>query len=192
MGDIKIPTPDRRTWAIIILMVAVALQPNAVGYVDPTGGLQDLSFEPKQPRFDFTRALKLAVVPLSINFRDLTTPFWKLKQYQQNPLRRAYACADQFGPSLKTASRVAFFYQQPRFIAWNTFQGAPDFRQLELQYALAPVILDNRLEAIPRARWVIGYFENEELHFLPGALASVLGLEVETICGNYVLFRRAG
>ena len=109
MGDIKIPTPDRRTWAIIILMVAVALQPNAVGYVDPTGGLQDLSFEPKQPRFDFTRALKLAVVPLSINFRDLTTPFWKLKQYQQNPLRQAYACADQFGPSLKTASRVAFF-----------------------------------------------------------------------------------
>jgi len=184
--------PDRRTLAIIILMVAVALHPNAVGYVTPTGERQDLAIASKEPGFDFTLALRLAVVPLNVNFRDLTTPFWKLKQYQQNRLRQAYACAHQFGPPLKTASRVAYFYQQPHFTARNTLQGAPDLRQLEMQYVLAPLILDNRPEAIPDARWVIGYFENEELHFLPAALASVLGLEVDTICRNYVLFRRAG
>ena len=62
-----------------------------------------------------------------------------------------------------------------------------------MQYVLAPLILDNRLEAIPDARWVIGYFENEKLAENEAqALAPVLGLEVDTICGNYVLFRRAG
>ena len=116
--------PDRRTGAIIILMIAVALHPNAVGYVDPVGDRQDLAVASQKPGFDFTLALKLAVVPLNVNFRDLTTPFWKLKQYRQNPLSQAYACADQFGPPLKTASRVAYFYQQPHFTAPNTFQDA--------------------------------------------------------------------
>jgi len=178
-------------------MVAVALYPNAVGYVNPLGTLQDLATASKEPGFD-TLALKLEAVPLNVNFRDLTTPFWKLKKYQQNPLRLAYACVDQFGPRLKTASRVAFFYQQPHFTAPYTFQDAisypgADFRQLEMQYVLAPLILDNRLEALPDARWVIGYFQNEKLAENEAqTLAPVLGLEVDRICENYVLFRRPG
>jgi hypothetical protein len=161
--------------------------------VDPWGIPQDLATASKELGFDFTVALKLAVVPLSANFRDLTTPFWKLKKYQQNPLRLAYACVDQFGPRLKTASRVAYFYQQPNFTARRWPDSFLDAKGLpQMQYVLAPLILDNRVEAIPDARWVIGYIENEELHFLPASLAPGLGLEVDTICGNYVLFRRAG
>src|SRR5271169_453044 len=115
-------------------MVAVALYPNAVGYVDPIGDLQDLAAASKEPGFGFNLAFKLSVVPLNVNFRDLITPFWKLKKYQQNPLRWAYACATQFGPRLKTASRVAFFYQQPHFTPPYTFSDAvlccgADFRQ---------------------------------------------------------------
>jgi hypothetical protein len=141
---------DRRIWAIIILLVALAL---------------------------------------NLDFHDLVTPFWRMEQ--QNPLLMASTCAEQFASRLEGVERIGYFYQQPQSSTF--FADKRSTPQLQMQYVLAPSILDSRPEVVAESRWVIGYFENEKLAENEAqTLAPILGLQVESACRNFVLFRRAG
>lgn len=130
----------------------------------------------------------LAAITLNSNAFEILTPFWKLKQ--DNPLIQVYICAEQFEPRLNETARIGYFYQQPQPVTF--FADKRSTPQLQLQYVLVPRILDSRPEVIANAKWVIGYFENKKLAKNQAqALAPSLGLVVEKICSNYVLFRRA-
>ena len=129
----------------------------------------------------------LIAVILDANIRDLVSPFWQ--QQQSNPLMLPILCAEQFKPKWNETTRLGYFYQQPQKSTF--FADNRSARQLQLQYALAPHILDSRPEMIQVSPWVIGYFENEKTAESEAqTLAPELGLEVELACGQYILFRR--
>jgi hypothetical protein len=143
-----IPKPNRRTWALAILLLAVLLQ---------------------------------------ANFQDLLTPFWK--QTQPNPLAPIIACANQFLPFLQGEERVGYFYDHPSPATF--FADNRSAYQLQMQYALVPILLDSRPEVVGESDWVIGYFENAKIALSLGqAQAAELGLEVASTCGNAVLLRK--
>lgn len=114
-------------------------------------------------------------------------PFWQIMQ--DSSLLNVSSCAAQFKPYLKKAERLAYFYEAPRkgfSITDNRI--AP---QLQLQYVLAPKVLDNRPEQLGQYPWVIGYFENQKIaSSLAEAAALQLDVQVVKVCQNYVLFQR--
>jgi hypothetical protein len=144
------------------------------------------------PKFD-RRAIAIAIlliaVVLNVNLPDLVRPFWQRDQV--NPLAQVHTCASQFASYLQDTTRIGYFYEFPRKATFFTDnRSAP---QLQMQYALAPHILDSRPEIIQDSAWVIGYFENEKLaESTARALAPSLDLEIEAVCSNFVLFRRGG
>ena len=129
----------------------------------------------------------LIAVLLNANFANLVFPFWE--QDQNNPLAPVIACAEQFSPYLQDTTRAGYFYDYPQNATF--FADNRSAYQLQLQYALVPILLDSRPEIIQRSDWVIGYFANANLaESEAAALAPSLGLKIESLCGNYVLFRR--
>jgi hypothetical protein len=144
-----IPKPNRRTWALAILLLAVLLQ---------------------------------------ANIQDLLTPFWKQTQY--NPLTPVMACADEFLPFLSGEERVGYFYDHPSPATF--FADNRSAYQLQMQYALVPILLDSRPEVVRESGWVIGYFEDAKMALSQAQAQAVdLGLEIAATCGNTVLMRKA-
>ena len=145
---------------------------------------------PLKLKFDrrvYAIAILLIAVALDINFGDLISPFWQHKP--ASPLNQAIACARQFSPNWQETTRIGYFLNRPQ--ARTFFTDNRSAYQLQMQYALVPHILDSRPETIQVSPWVIGYFTNDKIPESEAqALAPELGLQIETVCENYVLFRR--
>jgi hypothetical protein len=146
-----------------------------------------MPFKPQFDRRSLAIVILLVAVLLTVNFSDLSKPFWQLAQ--TNPLSQVHSCAGQFSSYLKDTPRVGYFYEWPRYRTF--FADKRSTPQVQMQYALAPIILDSNPEIIQELPWVIGYFENEKLAESKAQdLAPALGLEIEAVCRNFVLLRR--
>ena len=120
------------------------------------------------------------------SFQMWSAPFWKVQP--QSSLEITRTCSELFKPYINDVERIGIFYNSPDIgFKLDNKRVAP---YVQLQYELAPQILDPRPSEILNQEWIIGYYEKDERVKKADLIGGNLGYSVVDICNNYVLYHR--